>query len=248
LLPTSTENKKDKAGGGDTKKEKKEEKKAAAVPKPKKEAAPKVAQAPKAARARPVKPKVGIEIQLGNETHTCIFVLFQDKDAAAKTNKAVQKAKKVQLKVIKGPKGTRTRKVRTKVRFYRPKTLKLPRNPKYPKKSHPNRNRLDAWNIIKHPLTTESAMKKIEDNNTLVFITHVKANKHHIKLAVKKLYEIEVAKVNTLIRYVNSLSRLIFFFIESVSRFPRPDGKKKAYVRLASHYDALDIANKIGII
>merc|ERR1711981_1504446 len=25
--------------------------------------------------------------------------------------------------------------------------------------------------IIKHPLTTESAMKKIEDNNTLVFIT-----------------------------------------------------------------------------
>ena len=28
----------------------------------------------------------------------------------------------------------------------------------------------------------------------------------------------------------------------------RPDGAKKAYVRLVSDYDALDIANKIGII
>lgn len=45
-------------------------------------------------------------------------------------------------------------------------------------------------------------MKKIEDNNTLVFIVDVKANKHQIKQAVKKLYDIDVAKVNTLIRYV----------------------------------------------
>ncbi|KAG8285815.1 60S ribosomal protein L23 [Homalodisca vitripennis] len=86
---------------------------------------------------------------------------------------------------------------------------------------------MDAYNIIKFPLTTEAAMKKIEDNNTLVFIVHIGANKHHIKTAVKKLYDIDVAKVNTLIR---------------------PDGKKKAYVRLARDYDALDVANKIGII
>lgn len=32
------------------------------------------------------------------------------------------------------------------------------------------------------------------------------------------------------------------------SFFNRPDGKKKAYVRLARDYDALDVANKIGII
>ncbi|KAB1276624.1 60S ribosomal protein L23a [Camelus dromedarius] len=70
-------------------------------------------------------------------------------------------------------------------------------------------------------------MKKIEDNNTLVFIVHVRANKHQIKWAVKKLYDIDVAEVNTLIR---------------------PDGEKKAYVRLAPDYDALDVANKIGII
>ena len=37
---------------------------------------------------------------------------------------------------------------------------------------------MDAYAIIKHPLTTESAMKKIEDNNTLVFITHTKVSIH----------------------------------------------------------------------
>jgi large subunit ribosomal protein L23Ae len=43
-------------------------------------------------------------------------------------------------------------------------------------------------------------MKKIEENNTLVFITDLKANKRQIKDAVKKLYDVHAAKVNTLIR------------------------------------------------
>jgi ribosomal protein L23 len=47
-------------------------------------------------------------------------------------------------------------------------------------------------------------MKKIEDNNTLVFITDLKANKRQIKDAVKKLYDVQAAKVNTLIRCVVS--------------------------------------------
>ncbi|CAG0919904.1 unnamed protein product [Notodromas monacha] len=208
--PAPAAAKPDKKAGGDTKKEAKKDAKSKDEPS-KKKVAPKV---PKAGAAAAPKSASGAKAP-------------KDKKASAKVTKAVQKAKRVQMKVIKGPNGTRTRKVRTKSRFYRPKTLSLRRQPKYPRRSHPNRNRLDAWNIIKHPLTTESAMKKIEDNNTLVFITHLRANKHHIRLAVKKLYEIEVSKVNTLIR---------------------PDGKKKAYVRLASHYDALDIANKIGII
>ena len=38
------------------------------------------------------------------------------------------------------------------------------------------------------------------------------------------------------------LANLLYFLIF------RPDGQKKAYVRLASDYDALDVANKIGII
>ncbi|KAH9381075.1 ribosomal protein L23A [Haemaphysalis longicornis] len=141
--------------------------------------------------------------------------------------KARVKAMAARRKVVKGTHGTRTKKIRTSVKFRRPKTLSLPRNPKYPRRSVPTRTRLDQFSIIKNPLTTESAMKKIEDNNTLVFIVHLRANKHQIKTAVKKLYDIDVANVNTLIR---------------------PDGQKKAYVRLAPDYDALDVANKIGII
>merc|ERR1719394_76104 len=142
--------------------------------------------------------------------------------------KAEPKGKKpVPKKTAEKAPAAEDKKVRTTVHFRRPKTFRPARNPKYPRKSTPARNRMDAHNIIKHPLTTESAMKKIEDNNTLVFITNLKANKHQIKSAVKKLYDIKVCKVNTLIR---------------------PDGQKKAYVRLASDYDALDVASKIGII
>merc|ERR1739845_10035 len=104
--------------------------------------------------------------------------------------KAIQKAHKIQKKVVKGAHGTRVKKVRTSVKFYRPQTFRPARAPKYPRKSTPKRNRMDAYNIIKHPRTTESAMKKIEYNNTLAFICDIKSNKHQIKSAVKKLYDI----------------------------------------------------------
>ncbi|VDP44206.1 unnamed protein product [Soboliphyme baturini] len=137
------------------------------------------------------------------------------------------KALNVKKRIVRGNFSQKKRKIWTVVQFRRPKTLILPRNPKYPRRSVPRRNKLDHYAIIKNPITTESAMKKIEDNNTLVFLVHLKATKPQIKAAVKKLYSIDVAKVNTLIR---------------------PDGQKKAYVRLAPDYDALDVANKIGII
>ncbi|XP_055964801.1 60S ribosomal protein L23a-like [Sorex fumeus] len=132
------------------------------------------------------------------------------------------KAKKV---VLKGIHGQKKKKIRTSPTFRRPKTLRLRRQPKYPQFCW--RNKLDHYAIIKFPLTTESAIKKTEDNNTHVFTVDVKANKHQIKQVVKKLYDTDVAKVNTLIR---------------------PDGEKKAYVWLAPDYDVLDVANKTGII
>nr|XP_054108625.1 60S ribosomal protein L23a-like [Callithrix jacchus] len=134
------------------------------------------------------------------------------------------KAKKAVLKGVRSH--TQKKKIRMSPTFQRPKTLRLRRQPKYPWKSAPRRNKLDHYAIIKFLLTTESAMKKIEDNSTLVFTVDVKANKHQIKQAVK-LCDIDVAKVNTLIP---------------------PDGEKAAYVPLAPDYDALDVANKIGII
>ncbi|XP_032186525.1 60S ribosomal protein L23a-like [Mustela erminea] len=136
----------------------------------------------------------------------------------------VWKAKKA---VMKGVHSFKKKKIHTSPTFGRPKTLHLRRQPKYPRKSAPRRNKLDHYAIIKFPLTTKADMKKIEDNNTLVFIVDIKANKQQIKQAVKKFYDIDVAKVNSVIR---------------------PGGEKKAYVRLAPDYDALDVANKIGIV
>ena len=132
--------------------------------------------------------------------------------------------------------GTRlvAKRIRTKVHFYRPKTLTLQRKPKYlrslPRASASKdliTGKSSKFVVIKSPLTSEAAMKKIEDHNTLVFLCDTRANKRQIKAAVKELYDIDVEKVNTLIR---------------------PDGKKKAYVRLTKDQDALDVSNRIGII
>jgi large subunit ribosomal protein L23Ae len=112
------------------------------------------------------------------------------------TVKKAQDAKKAALK------GTFkiTKKVRTKTHFHLPKTLKLSRVPKYPRKSVPKKPTLDAHKVIQFPLNTESAMKKMEDHNTLVFICDVRANKRQIKEAVKKIYDVDALKINTLIR------------------------------------------------
>ena len=116
------------------------------------------------------------------------------------SSRARSAALRARRSVLKGVHTKAKRKTRTSVHFHRPKTLRKARNPKYPRKSAPRVNKLDKHAIIKHPLTTESAMKKIEDTNTLVFIVDIRANKPQIKTAVKSLYDIDVAKVNTLIR------------------------------------------------
>jgi len=70
-------------------------------------------------------------------------------------------------------------------------------------------------------------MKKIEENNTLVFLCDSRSNKNQIKRSVEQMHNVKVQSINTLIR---------------------PDGKKKAFVHLSSDYEAMDVANKIGII
>ena len=47
--------------------------------------------------------------------------------------KAVMKAKKVMKKVVKGPNGTKVRRVRTSVHFFNKPPQRLPRRPKYPR-------------------------------------------------------------------------------------------------------------------
>ena len=105
--------------------------------------------------------------------------------------------------------------------------MALARTPKYARKSVQKESTWDKYAIIKYPLSTESAIKTIEDNNTLVFIVDRRANKPMIKKACHELYGIKVSRVNTLVR---------------------PDGLKKAYVVISAENDALDTASKIGIM
>ena len=201
---------------------------------------------------------------------------------APKAQKPADKAKKTAKTLAVGSNTKKSTKVYFKPKFHRPKTLRLLRNPKYLRRSVPRVNKLDQYQILKFPLTTESAMKKIEgaphrpalrrraacrparrvaprrrrsrpsrigaahrkllasirairrsrtglctglyartrsaagnstccippvspslpaaDNNTLVFIVDTRANKRQITEAVRRMYEIKTAKVNTLVR------------------------------------------------
>ncbi len=76
--------------------------------------------------------------------------------------------------------------MRTSVTFHWPKTLKRARSPKYPRISAPTREKLDRYEVLKYPLTTKSAVMKIEDNNTLVFVVDVRVDKKKIKEVVSR--------------------------------------------------------------
>ncbi|TKA31082.1 60S ribosomal protein L25 [Salinomyces thailandicus] len=147
---------------------------------------------------------------------------------AAKPGKPSAKASSAAKATLRGVNSHKVRKVRTNTSFHQPKTLSLSRAPKYPRKAVNHEPRLDASKVITHPLNTESAMKMIEENNTLVFIVDTKANKRQIKEALKKLYDVDTVKLNTLIK---------------------PNGTKKAFARLTPDVDALDIAaTKLAIV
>jgi large subunit ribosomal protein L23 len=80
--------------------------------------------------------------------------------------------------------------------------------------------------VLLYPLMTENAVALIEKDNKISFIVDLNATKINIKNAVERLYEVEVAKVNTLIT---------------------PKGQKKAYVKLKPEYKASDLAISLGI-
>ena len=143
-----------------------------------------------------------------------------------KAPKAAAKKVVAEKKVTKVVKVS-TRKAYTRPQFRRPHTFRKPATVKPGNNLSVIKNKMDNFRVIRYPLVTEMAMKKIEENATLTFIVDPKANKTAIKQAMRSLYQVKTSKVNTLIR---------------------PDGLKKAYVRLAAAHDALDIASKIGIV
>merc|ERR1712072_708633 len=81
------------------------------------------------------------------------------KGDSGKAKANATKAKGVAKAITKGVK-TVAKKIRTNIRFHLPKTLATARDGKYPRKYRASPNRLDRYQILKYPLTTESAMKK----------------------------------------------------------------------------------------
>lgn len=84
-----------------------------------------------------------------------------------------------------------------------------------------------AWNIIENPHLTEQAMDMVDEDNTLVIMVDIDANKNQVEDAVEQLFDVTVKKVNTTIT---------------------PQAKKKAFVRLSESDDAMDVATKLGMM
>lgn len=131
---------------------------------------------------------------------------------SANKAKAIKKAQKL-AKLNKTGSNRKKHHTFTKTRFYRPKTLALNRTPKYVRTVRAtvaNTKNFDKWAIVKNPLSTEKAMKKMEDENTMVFIVDPRANKSQIKEAFSRIHNVKVRSVNTVIRYFNRLTNPLF--------------------------------------
>jgi large subunit ribosomal protein L23 len=85
---------------------------------------------------------------------------------------------------------------------------------------------MNPLEIIKHPVSTEKALRLMETENKLVFIVNRKSSKKMIKQAVEKMFDVKVDQVRTLIT---------------------PKAEKKAYVKLSADNPAVDITTKMGL-
>jgi large subunit ribosomal protein L23 len=59
---------------------------------------------------------------------------------------------------------------------------------------------MDNTHVIVRPLITEKSTHQQNTRNTYSFQVHGDANKHQIKQAIEKMYEVKVADVRTLTR------------------------------------------------
>lgn len=85
----------------------------------------------------------------------------------------------------------------------------------------------DPQKVLLYPQATEKVVKLIESENKLVFIVANDATKLDVKRAVEILFEVKVDNVKVGIT---------------------PDGRKRAYVKLAQGFMADEIAAKLGMI
>merc|ERR1719473_1487994 len=104
--------------------------------------------------------------------------------------KGNKSAKAASTAVTKGAHTAKKAKVWSKTTFRRPKSFHQKRTPKNILRAVNKYNTFDKFAVVKHPLSSESAIKTIEDDNTLVFIVH-RATKGMIKQSCQQLYNIK---------------------------------------------------------
>jgi ribosomal protein L23 len=81
--------------------------------------------------------------------------------------------------------------------------------------------------ILRHPVSTEKAIRMMEAENKLIFVVEKSANKKIIAHAFEKYFKIKPIKVNTLVR---------------------SDGIKRAIITLPADKPAIDIATNLGML
>lgn len=86
---------------------------------------------------------------------------------------------------------------------------------------------MDAYKIIKYPLSTEKSIRLMESENKLIFVVDRNANKEEIKRAIEEMFKVKVVNVNTFIAH---------------------DGSKRAYIKFSDETPAIDIATNLGLM
>ncbi|OHS94356.1 ribosomal protein L23 [Tritrichomonas foetus] len=118
------------------------------------------------------------------------------------------------------------KKVRHFQKFHKPSTVTVPRKPIYEHKAvQPVSIKRNDYKIIRGPVTSDKASRKVEDENTLVFWVDLRATKTEIAAAVNRLYKVKPVKISTLVT-----AKCL----------------KKAYVRLPAEFEAMNIANEMA--
>ena len=86
---------------------------------------------------------------------------------------------------------------------------------------------MDAYKIIKYPLSTEKSIRLMESENKLIFVVDKKATKKEIRGSIEEMFKVEVDDVNT---------------------FVTQEGEKRAYVKFSAKNPAIDIATQMGLM
>jgi large subunit ribosomal protein L23 len=86
---------------------------------------------------------------------------------------------------------------------------------------------MDPYKIVKHPISSEKAIRLMELENKLLFAVDRNSTKSEIKKAIEDMFKVKVLKVST--------------FISN-------KGQKKAYVKFSAETPAIDIATQLGLM